>query len=111
MLGLSENMSGERYRITAEAGEQTTAAIIPREQFLEFLREHVDFCMEVVRLLSADLHAFYHKFRGISALPRCARNRRLDEQSNEIRSQVLGFMKSKCAQTGDLELTPDTCLS
>lgn len=46
MLGLSENMSRERYRITAEASEQTTAAIIPREQFLEFLREHVDFCME-----------------------------------------------------------------
>ena len=26
MLGLSESMSGERYRITAEAGEPTTAA-------------------------------------------------------------------------------------
>src|SRR3984893_3423690 len=36
MLGLSESMSGERYRITAEAGEQTTAAFVPREQFLEF---------------------------------------------------------------------------
>jgi CRP-like cAMP-binding protein len=42
MLGLSESMSGERYRITAEAGEQTAAAFDPREQFLGFLREHGD---------------------------------------------------------------------
>jgi CRP/FNR family transcriptional regulator, cyclic AMP receptor protein len=82
MLGLSESMSGERYRITAEAGEQTAAAFDPREQFLGFLREHGDFCMEVVRLLSADLHALYHKFRSISAHPGRPRNRPLDEQLN-----------------------------
>jgi CRP-like cAMP-binding protein len=82
MLGLSESMSGERHRITAEAGEQTTAAFVPREQFLEFLREHGDFCMEVVRLLSADLHALYHKFRSISAHPGRPRHRSLDEQLN-----------------------------
>jgi CRP-like cAMP-binding protein len=82
MLGLSESMSGERYRITAEAGEQTTAAFVPREQFLEFLREHGDFCMEVVRLLSEDLHALYHKFRSITAHPGRPRNRPLDEQLN-----------------------------
>jgi CRP-like cAMP-binding protein len=32
MLGLSESMSGERCRITAEAGEPTTAAFVPRER-------------------------------------------------------------------------------
>jgi len=82
LLGLSESMSGEKYRITAEAGVQTTAAFIPREQFLEFLREHNDFCMEVVRLLSEDLHALYHKFRSISAHPGRPRHRALDEQLN-----------------------------
>ena len=82
MLGLSESMSGERYRITAEAGEQTTAAFVPREVFLEFLRDHGDFCMEVVRLLSEDLHALYHKFRSISAHPGRPRHRSLDEQLN-----------------------------
>ena len=82
MLGLSESMSGERYRITAEAGEPTTAAFVPRERFLEFLREPGDFCMEVVWLLSADLHALYHKFRSIGAYPRCPRNRPLEEQLN-----------------------------
>ena len=82
MLGLSESMSGENYRISAEAGEQTTAAFIPREKFQEFLREHGDSCMEVVRLLSEDLHSLYHKFRSISAHPGRPRHRPLDEQLN-----------------------------
>ena len=82
VLGLRKSMSGETYRITAEAGDQTTAVFIPREEFLEFLREHGDFCMQVVRLLSEDLHAIYHKFRSISAHPGRPRHRPLDEQLN-----------------------------
>ncbi len=82
MLGLSESMTGEKYRITAEAGDETTAAFIPREKFLEFLRERCDFSMQVVRLLSEDLHALYHKFRSISAHPGRPRHRPLDEQLN-----------------------------
>ena len=82
LLGLSESMTGEKYRITAEAGEQTTAAFVPREEFLGFLRDHGDFCMQVVRLLSEDLHGLYHKFRSISAHPGRPRHRSLDEQLN-----------------------------
>jgi CRP-like cAMP-binding protein len=36
VLGLRKSMSGETYRITAEAGDQTTAVFVPREEFLEF---------------------------------------------------------------------------
>lgn len=82
VLGLSESMTGENYRITAEAGDHTSLAFIPREAFLEFLREHADFCMQVVRLLSDDLHGLYHKFRSISAHPGRPRHRPLDEQLN-----------------------------
>jgi len=82
VLGLSESMTGEKYRVTAEAGDPTTVAFIPRQQFLEFLREHGDFCMQVVRLLSEDLHGLYHKFRSISAHPGRPRHRPLDEQLN-----------------------------
>ena len=80
MLGLSENMTGENYRITAEAGDQTTAVFIPRAEFLSLLREHCDFCMQVVRLLSEDLDGLYEKFRSICAHPGRPRNRLLDEQ-------------------------------
>ena len=82
VLGLSESMNGEKYRITAEAGDQTMATFIPREELLEFLGEHGDFCMQVVRLLSEDLHGLYHKFRSISAHPGRPRHRLLDEQLN-----------------------------
>ncbi len=82
MLGLSENMTGENYRITAEAGDETTAVFIPREEFLGFLREHCDFCMQVVRLLSEDLNGLYEKFRSICAHPGRPRHRLLDEQLN-----------------------------
>lgn len=82
VLGLSESMSGDRYRVTAEAGDHTTVAFIPRESFVNFLRDHCDFCMQVVRLLSEDLHGLYHKFRSISAHPGRPRRRPADEQLN-----------------------------
>jgi CRP-like cAMP-binding protein len=82
VLGLSESMSGEKYRVTAEAGEQTAVAFIPRAEFLEFLREHAEYCMQVVRLLSEDLHGLYYKFRSITAHPGRPRHRPLDEQLN-----------------------------
>lgn len=82
VLGLIESMSGDDHRVTAEAGNHTTVAFIPREVFLDFLRDHCDFCMQVVRLLSEDLHGLYHKFRSISAHPGRPRHRSLDEQLN-----------------------------
>jgi len=82
ILGLSESMCGERHRITAEASCQTAAAFVPRELFVEFLREHGDFCMKVVWLLSEDLHALYYKFRSITAHPGRPRHRPLGEQLN-----------------------------
>ena len=80
ILGLSESMSAETYRITAVAAEETSVVFIPREQFLAFLHEHHDFCVQVVRMLSEDLHGLYHKFRNISAHPGRPRRRSLDEQ-------------------------------
>lgn len=82
ILGLSETMSGESYHLTAESEDHTTATFIPRDQFLEFLREHGDYCMQVVRLLSEDLHGLYHKFRSISAHPGRPRRRTPEEQLN-----------------------------
>lgn len=82
VLGLSENMTGENYRVAAEAGDETTAVFIPRDEFLKFLSEHCDFCMQIVRRLSGELHGLYDKFRSISAHPGRPRHRPLDEQLN-----------------------------
>jgi CRP-like cAMP-binding protein len=82
VLGLSETMTGECHRITAVASVPTVAVYTPREEFLSLLREHNEFSMEIVRLLSEDLHALYHEFRSISAHPGRPRYRPLHEQLN-----------------------------
>lgn len=82
VLGLSETMSGEHYRVSAEAEEPTTVNFIPRKSFMEFMDGNPGFCMELVRLLSENLHGLYHKFRSVSAHPGRPRRRSLDEQLN-----------------------------
>lgn len=82
ILGLSESMSGDHYRVTAEAEETTTVAFIERKNFLKFLDDHPDYCMQVVQLLSENLHSLYHKFRSVSAHPGRPRRRTPDEQLN-----------------------------
>jgi CRP-like cAMP-binding protein len=79
ILGLSETMSGDNYRVTANAEELTTTSFIDRIEFLEFLDGHPEFCMQIVRLLSENLHGLYHKFRSVSAHPGRPRRRRLNE--------------------------------
>jgi CRP/FNR family transcriptional regulator, polysaccharide utilization system transcription regulator len=80
ILGLSDSMVGGRYRVTAEALETTTAAFVSREGLLDFLNGHQDFCMQVIRLLSDNLHGLYHKFRSVSAHPGRPRRRSLNER-------------------------------
>jgi CRP-like cAMP-binding protein len=68
MLGLSEAMSGDISKLTARAADRTQVAFVPREALLEFLRQHQAFCMQIVRLLSEDLHLLYHKYRHQSGV-------------------------------------------
>ena len=82
ILGLSEALSGDNYRVTAEADEATTASFIARKDFVELLDGHHEFCMQVVRLLSESLHGLYHRFRSVSAHPGRPRRRVLDEKLN-----------------------------
>ncbi|HYL12060.1 MAG TPA: cyclic nucleotide-binding domain-containing protein [Terriglobales bacterium] len=63
MLGLSEAMSGDTSKLTARAADRTQVAFVGREALLDFLRRHQAFCMQIVRLLSEDLHLLYHKYR------------------------------------------------
>jgi CRP-like cAMP-binding protein len=80
LLGLSDSMAADHYRVTTEAAEQTTVGFVEREAFVAFLSCHHEFCMQVVRLLSDNLHGLYHKFRSVSAHPGRPRRRSLNEQ-------------------------------
>jgi len=79
LLGLSDSMAGDHYRVSAVAQEPTAAAFIKREAFLDFLSSRQDLCMQVIRLLSENLHVLYHKFRSVSAHPGRPRRRPLNE--------------------------------
>lgn len=80
LLALSDCMAGGHYRVTAEAAEPTTALFVERQAFVAFLAVRHEFCMQVVRLLSDNLHSLYHKFRSVSAHPGRPRRRSLNEQ-------------------------------
>jgi CRP-like cAMP-binding protein len=75
ILGLSETLSGEHYRVSLEADEEINASFVARRDFVGLLNSNQEFCMEVVRMLSDSLHALYHRFRSVSAHPGRPRRR------------------------------------
>jgi CRP-like cAMP-binding protein len=70
VLGLSECIAGASHPVKAEAACCVEIAFLERRRFLNYLREHPSICMQIVRLLSEDLHALYHEFRFAERRPR-----------------------------------------
>lgn len=65
VLGLSATMSGKPYEVTAEMLDDAQVAFIRRKDLLRFLRDHREACLQVVHLLSQDLHSAYDRVRSI----------------------------------------------
>lgn len=70
LLGLSEALSGENHKLRAEAACPTEVSYVSREALLECLRQSRVCCIQIVRLLSEDLHLLYHRFRSTKGLTR-----------------------------------------
>ncbi len=68
VLGLSATMSGKPYEITAEALDNSQVAFIKRKDLLKFLRDHREACMQVVHLLSQDLHVAFDRVRTVGLM-------------------------------------------
>jgi CRP-like cAMP-binding protein len=66
VLGLCEAVSGAEYRVTAEAAGSLVVSYIEGQDLVSFLRDNCEVCMEIVHLLSEDLHALYYKFRRVA---------------------------------------------
>lgn len=62
LLGLSETITNKKYKVSAHADNAVTVSFVPKADFLGFAREHVEFCMQVVEMLSRDLHGLYSTF-------------------------------------------------
>lgn len=65
VLGLSASLSSTPYEVTAEVLENATVACVKRKDLLRFLRDHREACLQVVHLLSRDLHTAYDRVRSI----------------------------------------------
>jgi CRP/FNR family transcriptional regulator, cyclic AMP receptor protein len=65
VLGLSATMSGSHYEVTGETVETSRLAMVKRKDLLRFLRHHREACLQVVNLLSQDLHTAYDRVRSI----------------------------------------------
>jgi CRP/FNR family transcriptional regulator, cyclic AMP receptor protein len=65
VLGLSATMSGKPYELTAEVMDSVQVAFIKRKDLLKFLREHREACLQVVHLLSQDLHTAFDRVRTV----------------------------------------------
>ena len=65
VLGLSAAVAGGCYEVTAEAMEEVQVGVVRRKDLLEFLHKHPDVCMQVVNLLSEDLHVAYDRVRAV----------------------------------------------
>jgi CRP/FNR family cyclic AMP-dependent transcriptional regulator len=77
VVGLPGTISGKAYEVTAEALEPIQANFIPRDLFLQFLREHGEVALRVAEILSDIYHATYQEVRCLglsgSAAERLAR--------------------------------------
>ena len=67
VLGLSEALSGEPYKLTAQAVVESELSFVDRDTLLHYLRNHPELCMHIVRQLSEDLHGLYYRYRCSSA--------------------------------------------
>lgn len=74
VLGLSASLSAGPYEVTAETMDAVRVAVVKRKDLLHFLRDHREACLQVVNLLSQDLHVAYDRVRSIG-LGRSRRSR------------------------------------
>jgi len=74
VLGLSAALAGSPHEITAELLDDAQVAAVRRKDLLRFLHEHREACLQVVNLLSQDLHVAYDRVRSLG-LGRSRRSR------------------------------------
>ena len=68
VLGLGAVLSNTPYEITAELLDNSQVVFVRKKDLVKFLHEHPEICMEVVRMLSQDLHGAYERVRTIGMI-------------------------------------------
>jgi len=65
VMGLSAVLSGCPHEVTVETIDNCQVATVKRKDLLRFLREHREACLQVINLLSEDLHVAYERVRSV----------------------------------------------
>ncbi len=65
MLGLHASVSGTPYEMTAETLHPSQVNFVRREDFMKFLREHIDGCLQAAKHLSSSCQAAYEQIRSL----------------------------------------------
>jgi CRP/FNR family transcriptional regulator, cyclic AMP receptor protein len=65
ILGLSACLAGTPHELTAELLDNAQIAMVKRKDLMGFLHDHREACMQVVSLLSQDLHLAYDRVRAV----------------------------------------------
>ena len=65
VLGLDSAVSGKPYEFTAETMQPCQVNFVDREDFLRFIREHGDACLQAARQIGRDCQHAYEVVRSI----------------------------------------------
>ena len=65
VIGLPATFSGEPYSLTAQCATNCRLWFIPRQNLLELLRHNTDAGLEIVRILSEEIHQMRKSVRCI----------------------------------------------
>jgi len=68
VLGLDAALSNSPYEITAELLDTSQVVFIARRDLMRFLRQHTEVCVQVVSMLSQDLHSAYKRIRAVGSI-------------------------------------------
>jgi CRP/FNR family transcriptional regulator, cyclic AMP receptor protein len=66
VLGLGASLSNTPYEVTAELLDNSQVVFVRRKDLLKFLKDNRGVCLEIVRMLSQDLHGAYERVRAIA---------------------------------------------
>ena len=68
VLGLGAVLSNTPYEVTAEVIDDSQVVFVRRRELMKFLRTRPAICMQVVCMLSQDLHGAYERVRNIGSV-------------------------------------------
>jgi CRP/FNR family transcriptional regulator, cyclic AMP receptor protein len=68
VLGLGAALSNTPYEVTAELLDMSQVVFVRRKELVKFLHDNPTICLQVVRMLSQDLHGAYERVRSIALL-------------------------------------------